>query len=36
MAKVTLGVSDKILDELISILKSLNCEMFDHLTLSSQ
>ena len=36
MAKVTLGVSEKILDELVQILKSLKCEMFDHLTINSE
>ncbi len=35
MAKVTLGGNNKIIDELIQILKSLKCEMFDSLTLSS-
>jgi len=33
MAKVTLGVTDKTLDELITSLKGLKCEIIDHLTL---
>ena len=34
MAKVTLGVSDKILDDLILILKSLKCEILDQYTIN--
>jgi len=35
MAKVTLGVTEKDLNELIKTLKALGCDMFDHLTLNS-
>lgn len=35
MAKVTLGVDDHTLTQLIDILKGLGCEVFDHHTVNS-